>query len=153
MNANMLKQWLKDNDTEQRTINNFWERFEAWRNEDDYDFDFEYGEMDTRLIELEIQKIQFTYIIGYDDFIYVILDIDYNGESIGRFQSVYTLDGEYEDDSLKFDNSDYIRLLVETTNKSIEIAKNALKEGIPQEVVAIITGLGSSLVGDIQKSI
>jgi hypothetical protein len=153
MNADTLKQWLKDYDTEQRTINNFWKRFEAWRNEDDYDFDFDYGEMDKRLIELEIRKIQFTHIFGYEDFIYVILDIDYNGESIGKFQSVYTLDGEYEDDSLKFDDKDYIKLLVETTNKSIEIAKKALKEGIPQEVVEKITGLGSTLVDDIQKNI
>ncbi len=54
-----------------------------------------------------------------------------------------------EDDSLKFNDKSYIKLLVETTNKAIEIAKNALKEVISQEVIVKITGLDASLIDDI----
>jgi hypothetical protein len=148
----MLIQWYKKHNIEQRSINGFWTYLDNWQKEDE-DFDFDYGEMDSRLIELDVHKIQFTHIFDYDDFIYVILWIYYNEEYIGLYKSVYTLDGEGEDDILKFEDNRFIKILVETTNNSIEIAEKALKEGIPNEVVEKITGLKSSLIADIKSKI
>jgi hypothetical protein len=59
------------------------------------------------------------------------------------------LDGEDEDDILDFEDKRLTKILIETTNNSIEIAEQALKEGIPNEVVEKITGLKSSLIADI----
>ncbi|MFJ5718255.1 hypothetical protein [Neobacillus sp. NPDC093127] len=152
MNSEMLKQWYKKHNIEQRSINGFWTYLDNWRKEDE-DFDFDYGEMDSRLIELDVHKIQFTHLFDYDDFIDVILRIYYNEEHIGSYKSVYTLDGEDEDDILKFEDNRFIKILVETTNNSIEIAEKALKEGIPNQVVEKITGLKSSLIADIKCKI
>ncbi len=152
MNSEMLIQWYRKNNIEQRTINDFWKYFDRYRKEDT-DFEFDLGDMDTRLIELEVNKIQLTHILNYKDFIYVLLRIYYNDEYICSYKSVYTLDGEDEDDILKFEDNRFIKILVETTNKSIEIAEKALKEGIPTEVVERITGLKSSLIADIKSKI
>jgi hypothetical protein len=152
MNSEMLIQWYKKHNIEQRSINGFWTYLDNWRKENE-DFDFDNGDMDSRLIELEVHKIQFTHIFDYDDFIYVILLIDYNGEHIGSYKSVYKLDGEDEDDFLKFEDKRFIKILVEKTNNLIEIAEKALKEGIPNEVVEKITGLKSSLIADIKSKI
>jgi hypothetical protein len=152
MNSDMLIQWYKEHNIEHRTTNGFWTYLDNWRKEDT-DFDFDYGEMDSRLIELEVHKIQFTHIFDYDDFIYVFLKIYYNDDYIGTYKSVYTLDGDDEDDILKFEENRFIKILVETTNNSIKIAEKALKEGIPNEVVSKITGLRSSLIADIKSKI
>ena len=63
------------------------------------------------------------------------------------------MDGEEDDDILKFEDNTFIKILVEKTNNAIEIAENALKEGIPNEVVEKITGLKSSLIADIKSKI
>ncbi|PGZ93355.1 hypothetical protein [Bacillus sp. AFS029533] len=109
--------------------------------------------MDKRLIELEVKKIQFTHIFNYNDFIYVLLWIYYNDENIGSYKSVYTMDGETEDDILNFDDNRFIKNLVESTNNSIEIAEKALMEGISSEVVGKISGLKSSLIADIKSKV
>ncbi|ODG93445.1 hypothetical protein BED47_03930 [Gottfriedia luciferensis] len=152
MNSEMLIQWYKKHNIEDRTINGFWTYLDNWRNEDS-DFEFEFGDLDKRLIELEVKKIQFTHIFNYNDFIYVLLWIYYNDENIGSYKSVYTLDGESEDDILNFDDNRFIKILVETTNNSIEIAEKALMEGISSEVVGKISGLKSSLIADIKSKV
>ncbi|MFD4706441.1 hypothetical protein ACFWM3_16445 [Gottfriedia sp. NPDC058432] len=152
MNSEMLIQWYKKHNIEHRTINGFWTYLDNWRNEDS-DFEFKFGDMDKRLIKLEVKKIQFTHIFNNNDFIYVFLWIYYNDENIGSYKSVYTLDGEDEDDILNFDDNKFIKILVETTNNSIEIAEKALKEGISNEVVEKISGLKSSLIEDIKSNI
>jgi hypothetical protein len=152
MNSEMLIQWYKKHNIEQRTINGFWTYLDNWRKEDE-DFDFEYGEMDSRLIELVVDKIQFTHVFNYDDFIYVLLRIYYNEDYIGKYKFVYSLDGEAEDDILNFEDKRFIKIIVETTKTTIEIAEKALKEGFPNEVVEKITGLKSSLIEDIKSKI
>ncbi|MCM3006463.1 hypothetical protein [Priestia koreensis] len=63
----------------------FGSNLNEWRKNEDYYFEFEYGEIDTGLIELEMIKIQYTHILDFDDFMYVILDVHYDGSDINLF--------------------------------------------------------------------
>ncbi|WP_409290600.1 hypothetical protein [Peribacillus sp. SCS-37] len=150
MNSEKLLKWVKEHDIKLRAIKVFWEVLHNWRT-DDSDFDSDYGEMNPRLIHLEFDKISFTHLFENGDYIEVRLRIYYNEDYIGSFRPIYTLDGEHEDEFLTFENKDYIRLLVETTNTAIEIAEKALKEEIPVEVVHKITDLSLSLIEEIKS--
>lgn len=153
MNSDQLKQWYVDNNIEERTINGFWNYFNNYRNEELYDFEDNFGNIDDRLVELKVSKIQFTVIFECGDFIYAILDIYYNNKYIGSYKSVYTLDGEIDDDLLNLEDTNYIKRIVDRYNNSIKIAENLLREGLSAELVARVTGLKQHIIEDIKNKI
>lgn len=59
MNLDILKQWYLDNNIEKRTIKGFWKYYNNYKNEEIYDFENDFGDIDDRLIELKVSKIQF----------------------------------------------------------------------------------------------
>lgn len=153
INSDILKQWYVDYNIEKRTIDGFWKYFNNYRNKEIYDFEDDFGEIDDRLIELNVSKIQFTVTFDNGDFVYAILNIYYNSEYIGLYKSIYTLNGEDADDLIRLEDTNYIKRLVERNNNSIEIAENSLREGIQPELVERITGLKSHIMHDIKNKI
>lgn len=157
MDTSELKQWFIYNNIENRTIEGFWGYFHNYRDEDIYDFEDAFGDafgdIDERLIKVKVNKVQLTHIFKHGDFIYSILNVYFMEDYFGEYKSVFTLDGEDEDDILRLQPSSMIKKLTAEANRSIEIAKESLCENLNSELIAKITGLELDFINELRNEL
>ncbi|MEB2299887.1 hypothetical protein LAV72_09670 [Lysinibacillus xylanilyticus] len=107
LNINALREWSEKHSVEKRTIKWFWRNLTSYEQEEKEEFLEVFGEDFNKLnLKIALNKIAL-YIdewnkdsdssYGYD---YVIsyVPIVYNGEKIGEYRLLFTLDGESFDD-------------------------------------------------------
>jgi hypothetical protein len=116
---------------------------------DDF-YDMFLGKLDTRLIRLKIKAVQLTYVYNCGDFVYCLVAIILLNNNIGTYKMVFTLNGEAEDDTLNFEDTNYIKNVVGIIKKTIEVAKKAINEGLKSEIVSRITGLDLDYVNKLE---
>ena len=136
MDTEQLRQWCTENNIESRTKEHFWQYFSEYKKANDDYISKYFGEIDERLIYINLNKVQLTHIFDYGDFVYSLLDIHYNGMHFGTYKGVFTIEGEDADDFLDLKDSQYMIRHVIESNLSVKIAENLLRMGADQEIVA-----------------
>lgn len=153
MDTTKLKKWCTDNKIEDITIKSFWEYYYNYREEDREDFDDAFYCIDERLINVKLEKIQLTHIFDYNDFIYSILGIYYLQDYIGSYKLVFDIEGEIEDDILRLESSNHIKVLAFETERSIEIAKNCLRKNMDNNLISNITELDVNFIEELRREL
>jgi len=142
INTTELNEWVRKKDIKNLSIKYFWEYVKMYILEVDDEYSNTLKKMYFNLISLELYKVSLSTVYDLQqDILEVSMDINYFGECIGRYRVVYSLYAEYLDDSLDFDDIYYIIRLTDVYKKTADIVKNALLEGIDNELILKITDL------------
>lgn len=142
INTTELNEWVRKKDIKNLSIKYFWEYVKMYILEVDDEYSNTLKKMYFNLISLELYKVSLSTVYDLQqDILEVSMDINYFGECIGRYRVVYSLYAEYLDDSLDFDDIHYIIRLTDVYKKTADIVKNALLEGIDNELILKITDL------------
>ncbi|REK67795.1 MAG: hypothetical protein DF221_00885 [Brevibacillus sp.] len=101
-----IKNWVRDNNADERSIRGFWNYFNSYREEYPDIFNTDFPDYQSEYIETFIDKVSFS-ITNWplEDYNHIVFDIriHYKDRYIATYKIVYNLDGSVEDDSLKFD--------------------------------------------------
>ncbi|MEH7348252.1 hypothetical protein [Gottfriedia acidiceleris] len=110
MDTNNLRKWSVENSVEQRTIKGFWENINSYKEEDEEEFQENFGTdfdelqltVDLKGVSLHIDqwdntKTYETISYGFD-FIVSLIPIVYKNKHLGNYKMLFTLKGEIFDD-------------------------------------------------------
>ena len=146
MNKKTLLEWESSHSAIKRTIEGFWSCFRKWREEekDEYHDTF-HGKLYEDFISVHERSIYLKYPFEVEEaVIFCSVNIFYLDEHIGNYDMEFSLDGEFADDYLDFD--DIFKNRVLKIKHNLRIARNALKQGIEIATVSIITGIDSKYI-------
>lgn len=150
INTETLKKWIKRNNIESRSIERFWEYINMYIEEIEDETSNTLKYMDFKLVKVNLYKVSLSIIYDRNEVINVFLDILYGEIHIGRYEIVYTISAEFTDEFLVFDDISYIMRLTDTYNKTTDMAKLALQEGLDINIVSRITRLSLEQVNELK---
>lgn len=104
MNTEKFQKWIAKNNINERTKQGFWNYMENYKKEEPEEFVELFGDMDMNLVKINISKISLTINYRFDEIIKYVsafIDIKYEEEELGMYESVYSLDGDDLDDYLR----------------------------------------------------
>lgn len=151
IDTNKIKEWVLNNNIEKRSIDNFWKYIDYYINEVDDNASNILKSIDLSLISVTLYKVSLSVIYHYTDTINVFLNINFKEDYIGRYEVIYTVKGDYSDDFLNLEDINYISKLSAIDDKNIEIAQEAIKEGLDFQLISRITGLNIERVSELKK--
>ena len=107
MNSSELKQWIKENNIRQRTIESFWRCFANYKTDNPNQYAEYFSDFDKDSLVLWMNKIVLK-IMNWDNFeeegnhndeyVEAYLSIEYKNEDIGYYSLLFNFSGESFDD-------------------------------------------------------
>jgi hypothetical protein len=152
INTENLKEWVKLNNIENRSIERFWEYVNMYIQEIEDENSNTLKYINLKLMKVNLYKVSLSAIYNHSDVINVFLDISYCDKHIGIYEIVYTIRAEQIDEFLTFEDIHYIWRLTDVYNKSTEIAESALEEGLDENLIARVTGLSYEHIIELKKT-
>ncbi|HDK7166221.1 TPA: hypothetical protein PTV44_000024 [Clostridium botulinum] len=104
MNTEEFKNWIAINNIIERTKNGFWNYIENYKREEPDEFSEVFSNVDVNFVEINISKISLTISYRFDEpikFVSAFIEIEYKGEELGVYESLFSLDGDDLDDYLR----------------------------------------------------
>ncbi|MEW4368306.1 hypothetical protein [Paenibacillus kandeliae] len=96
-----FKQWITEQEIEIRTLQGFWLNLKNYQREDPDEFSHFFGDFSRDNLDVKITQIalmlgnypeyNYNHVISY-------VPIIYNGQRIGLYRLLFTLDGQIDDD-------------------------------------------------------
>ena len=105
MNTEEFQNWITINNIVERTKKGFWNYMGNYKKEEPGEFAEIFSNIDMNLVETNISKISLTINYRFDEVIKYIsayIDIEYEGEEVATYESLFSLDGD--------DLGDYLRI-------------------------------------------
>ncbi|MFL1676360.1 hypothetical protein ABEV00_00550 [Paenibacillus thiaminolyticus] len=107
MNTEEFQNWVSINNIIERTKKGFWIYMENYKQEEPDEFSEVFGNVDLNFVEINISKISLTINYRFDEpikFVSAFIDVEYGGEELGVYESLFSLDGDDLDDYLRIKN-------------------------------------------------
>lgn len=104
MNTEEFQSWISLNNIIERTKRDFWNYIENYRSEESEEFLEVFSNVNMDYLEISISKVSLTINYRFDEpitFVSAFVDIEYEDEEIGEYESLYSLDGDDLDDYLR----------------------------------------------------
>lgn len=104
MNTEEFQSWISLNNIIERTKRDFWNYIENYRSEEPEEFLEVFSNVNMDYLEISISKVSLTINYRFDEpitFVSAFVDIEYEDEEIGEYESLYSLDGDDLDDYLR----------------------------------------------------
>ncbi|CAH8713316.1 hypothetical protein M5W83_26635 [Paenibacillus thiaminolyticus] len=103
MNTEEFENWVSIHNIIERTKKGFWNYMENYKQEEPDEFSEVFGNVDMNFLETNISKISLTINYTFDEpikFVSAFIDVEYEGEELGVYQCLFSLDGDDLDDYL-----------------------------------------------------
>ncbi|WP_342551194.1 hypothetical protein [Paenibacillus sp. FSL R7-0652] len=142
MDKKTLLAWESKHKAIKRTVEGFWDCFRKWREEErgDYLNTFQ-GKLYEEFLSVQERSIYLKYSFNVEEaVIFCSVDIFYLEEEIGSYDIEFNLDGEIADDYLDFSDT-LLKDKISKMKYNLNIARNALKEGMDTGTISKITGI------------
>jgi len=104
VNTEEFQSWISLNNIIERTKRDFWNYIENYRSEESEEFLEVFSNVNMDYLEISISKVSLTINYRFDEpitFVSAFVDIEYEDEEIGEYESLYSLDGDDLDDYLR----------------------------------------------------